>query len=471
MLAIFKPRQPFRYGGILLLLIILSACSRNGDIPRPTRITQIQFKENLLTVAAGSSAELKVLHSPSELNPPGYDWSVSDASVANVENGKVYGLKVGETEVSVLARGLGLTARIKIRVVPVLPKVLRLQAEKTSLSLGEETLITYSIDPPEVTDPDKLEIEWSSSDETVCKVSGGKVLTVGAGTADVVAQIKGTAITGTLRIQVALVPVESVSLNLQQVYVTVGAGTRLVSRILPANATDQRLTWSSDDPQVATVIQGTVLGVKEGTTTIRVSTVDGGKTASCQVTVTPVQVERIILSSPTLSLAVAQEHTLTATVLPEQAKDKSLKWNSSNLSVATVDQQGKIMTKGKGTAIIWAISVPHPRVQSACQVVVVNPEDMIFTQVNTTSKVSINGYVSANLSALIENGYSVPIKLISFEVLSHTGEVIMGNYQTSIISPSIQQRHTGVIQNVFRPFIRYVFELNGSRFERRLEIE
>lgn len=470
MLTTFKPRQSFRFVGMLLLLIILSACSRSRDIPKPTRVTQIQFKENLLTVAAGNSAELKVLHSPSELSPPGYDWSVSDVSVARVENGVVYGLKTGETEVLVLARGLGLTARIKIRVVPVLPQGLRLQAEKTLLSLGEETLITYAIDPPEVTDPDKLEIEWSSSDETVCKVSESKVLAVGGGTAEVVALVKGTAIKGSLTIKVAPLPVESVSMNLQQITVTVGEGGRLVPRILPANATDQRVIWSSDDPQVATVIQGTVLGIKEGTTTIRVSTVDGGKTASCQITVTPVQVQRIVLSSLTLSLAVAQEHTLTATVLPEQAKNKSLKWNSSNLSVATVDQQGKIMAKGKGTAIIWAISTANPWVQVACQVNVVNPEDMVFIQVTASAKVSINGYLSANLSCLIENGYSSPIRLMSFEVLSHAGEVVIGDYQATVISSSIQHRHTTVIKNVFRPYIRYIFELNGKRYERRVEI-
>ena len=459
-----------RYGQMLLLLMLFSACGKNRDIPKPSKITQIQFKENLLTVAAGSSAELMVLHSPSELNPPGYDWSVSDASVARVENGKVYGLKTGETEVSVLARGLGLTAGIKIRVVPVLPQGLRLQAEKTSLSPGEETLITYAIDPPEVTDPDKLEIEWSSSDEMVCKVSGGKILAVGAGTAEVIALIKGTGIRGSQTIKVAPLPVESVSLDVPQTTVSVGEGARLVPRIFPANATDQRVIWSSADPQVASVVEGTVLGIKEGTTTVRVTTVDGQKTASCQVTVKSVQVQQIVLSSSILSLVLGHEHVLGAIVLPEHAKDKSLKWNSSNISVATVDQRGQVTAKGKGKAIIWAISVANPRVQAACEVVVMNPEDWVFTQLTVTDRVSNNGYVSANLSGLITNGYSEPIQLISFELVSNTGEVILGNYQASIISPGMYQTHKCAVKNVYRPFVRYAFELKGRRYERRLDI-
>ncbi|MDR6786266.1 uncharacterized protein YjdB [Pedobacter africanus] len=287
MLAILTVRKPLGYRVMLLLLIILSACSRNMDIPGPTLVTQIQFKENLITVAVGKSAELKVLHSPSELNPPDYDWSVSDANVVRVENGIVYGLKAGETEVSVSAQYLGLSARIKIRVVPAAP-----------------------------------------------------------------------------------VPVESVSLNLQQINVPVAEGARLVSRILPANATDQQVVWSSADPQIADVDEGIVLGIKEGTTTISVTTADGQKTAACQVRVTPIQVHRIILSTTRLALLKEQKYTLATTVLPNEAKDKSLKWNSSNVSVATVDQQGEVMAKGKGTAFIWAVSVSNPRAQAACQVMV-----------------------------------------------------------------------------------------------------
>ena len=91
--------------------------------------------------------------------------------------------------------------------------------------------------------------------------------------------------------------------------------------------------------------------------------------------------------------------------------------------MATVDQRGRVVAIGKGTAIIWAISMSNPGVQTAFQTLVLNPEDMIFTQVTSTSKVSMDGYVSASLSGLMENGYSVPVQLISFEVLSHTGEV------------------------------------------------
>ncbi|WP_285056735.1 Ig-like domain-containing protein [Pedobacter ginsengisoli] len=462
--------QLLKFVQVLLLLIIVSGCSRNRDISRPAAVTQIHFKENMITLDVGSSARLMVLHSPSELTAPGYEWAVANSGVARVENGVVYGYQVGETEVSVVAKELGLTAKIKIRVLPILPQSLRLQAEKTSLLVGEETPVTYTVHPQDVTDIDKLEIEWSSSDETVCTISDNKILALGAGSADVVASIKGTDITGKLTIQVALVPIESVSLNLLQTTVSVGIGVRLIPQILPAHATDKRLVWTSENPEVASVVDGTVLGRKEGMTTIRVTSADGQKTATCQVTVKPIQVQRIILSTTTLSLTVDQEYLANATVLPEDAKDKSLRWNSSNTSIITVDQQGKIVAKGKGEAIIWAISNSNPNIQAGCQVLVTKPEEMIFTQVTAGSKVTVDGYMSATVSGLFMNGYYVPVKLISFEVLSHAGEVIIGNYKGPIISPSIQYTHTVTIKNVYKPFVRYVFEFSGRRYERLVEI-
>lgn len=374
-----------RYGQLLFLLIVLQGCTKNRDIPKPSRVTQIMFKQQEMSLGVGQAIELKVFHLPAEVKAPDYEWTVVDESVATVENGMVYGVKPGETEVAVRAKGLNLTARIKIRV------------------LGPQA-------------------------------------------------------------------VESVSLNVQQTTVTIGEGIRLLARILPENTTDQRLVWYSDDQQVASVDQGIVLGLKEGTTMIRVSTVDGLKSASCQITVKPVQVQNILLSKADLSLVVGQDHLLEAIVLPEEAKDKSLKWNSSNTSVATVDQRGAVVAQGKGTAIIWAVSAVNPRVQAATQVLVLNPEDLVFIQVTATAKVTVNGYVSADLSCLVENGYSVPVQLNSFEVVSHSGEVVIGDYQSTVISPSIQHRHTTVIRNVYRPYIRYVFEINGRRYQRRVDI-
>jgi len=83
------------------------------------------------------------------------------------------------------------------------------------------------------------------------------------------------------------VAVTGVSLNKSTASLTVGGDDEtLVATVAPADATDKSVSWSSDDTDVATVSSaGVVHAVGAGTATITVTTTDGGKTDTCEVTV------------------------------------------------------------------------------------------------------------------------------------------------------------------------------------------
>ena len=105
----------------------------------------------------------------------------------------------------------------------------------------------------------------------------------------------------------------------------------------------------------------TITGVAQGTTTISVSIVSNDEsitlvTKTCAVTVATavVPVESVSLDQGKLNLYVGDHATLTATVLPANATDKAVTWQSSNTAVATVDQNGLVKAVGPGTAIITA---------------------------------------------------------------------------------------------------------------------
>ena len=85
----------------------------------------------------------------------------------------------------------------------------------------------------------------------------------------------------------ATVPVTGVSLNKSTLTLTEGDSETLTATITPANATDKTVTWSTSDANIATVSNGKVTAVAEGTATITVKTKDGNKTATCNVTVNP----------------------------------------------------------------------------------------------------------------------------------------------------------------------------------------
>lgn len=112
------------------------------------------------------------------------------------------------------------------------------------------------------------------------------------------------------------------------------------------------VTWDSDNEKVATVDKnGKVTAVGNGVAVITATTVYGGYTASCRVTVTTA-VEGVTLDRETAAIYIDETLDLTATVSPELASDKSVTWKSDNQDVATVDQNGRVTPINRGMAVI-----------------------------------------------------------------------------------------------------------------------
>ncbi len=152
----------------------------------------------------------------------------------------------------------------------------------------------------------------------------------------------------------ASVSVTGVSLNKDSLNLYVGDNETLTATVEPANATNKGVTWSSDKPDVATVdANGKVTAVGEGNTTITVTTEDGSKTATCEVTVTAatVPVTGVTLNKTSTSLYVGDTETLTATVAPDNATNKNVTWSTSDANVATVEN-GVVTAVSAGTATI-----------------------------------------------------------------------------------------------------------------------
>ena len=156
----------------------------------------------------------------------------------------------------------------------------------------------------------------------------------------------------------ASVSVTGVSLNKDSLNLYVGDNETLTATVEPTDATNQKVTWSSSAESVATVdANGVVAAVAPGTATITVTTEDGGKTATCAVTVNAatVPVTGVTLSQTQASLysnRTPNTLTLTATVAPDDATNKAVTWTSSNSTVATVDANGKVTAVGAGEATI-----------------------------------------------------------------------------------------------------------------------
>ena len=140
------------------------------------------------------------------------------------------------------------------------------------------------------------------------------------------------------------IAVIGVSLDKTSITITVGSTETIKATIEPEDADNQNITWTSDNPEVATVNEkGKVTGVKAGKAVITVITEDGEKTATCKVTVKDkeINVTEVKLNKTQTSILVGASETLVATVLPENATNQKVSWKSSDEAVATVDANGK----------------------------------------------------------------------------------------------------------------------------------
>lgn len=172
----------------------------------------------------------------------------------------------------------------------------------------------------------------------------------------------------------AVVPVENVSLDVTEyTFHSFGDTQTLMATVIPADATDKSVEWTTSNADVATVDKsGKVTAVGNGMATISVITKDKGKSATCEVTVAQ-WVTSINLDQTLISLNEGQEQTLIPTVTPDKAADKTLKWTSSNEGVAAVDHSGKVTAKSKGGATIMVMANDGSGVYATCAITVKKP--------------------------------------------------------------------------------------------------
>lgn len=258
----------------------------------------------------------------------------------------------------------------------------------------------------------KLNLTWSSSDETVATVDEtGLVTAVGAGEADVTVSVADANISSTTHVKVVITPTgveapDSIEL------VTNGENSKaLGAKMTPEDATEVKLAYESSDENVATVDEnGVVTAVADGeciittyvtadipataenaeakpvvdevafseaevadsaadsetpddaaasepkdTTDSSFGVVPDGLSAETKVTVTT-KVEQITLNKTEGVLTVGNSVTVTATVTPDNATNTTINWTSSDEKVATVDSNGKVTAVAAGNATIKATS-------------------------------------------------------------------------------------------------------------------
>ena len=352
-----------------------------------TPVTGVTLDKTSFSLKAGESVTLTATVNPEDATDKTVTWSSSDETVATVTNGVVVAIKVGTATITAKAGEKTATCAITVVATPVTS--VTLNRTTASLKAGETVTLTATVNPEDATDKT---VTWSSSDETVATVTNGVVVAIKVGTATITAKAGDK--TATCAITVVETPVTSVVLDKTSAFLKAGETLTLTATVYPEDATDKTVTWSSSDETVATVTNGVVVAIKVGTATITARA--GDKAASCAVTVEPTPVSSVTLDKTVATIHVGETVTLTATVSPNDATDKTLTWSTSDASVAMVDN-GVITANSIGTA---TITVKAGDKTATCVVTVI-PIEVLSLTLDKTS-VSLKVGESATIKATVD---------------------------------------------------------------------
>lgn len=236
--------------------------------------------------------------------------------------------------------------------IAIKPSSLTLDEHNILLHIGESHKLTYSLLPLNSTS----DLVWTSSNPNVAIVNtNGEVTAIAGGETVITVETSDKKISDKCQIKV-VIPVESIMLSTNNLEIEKGESFVLMASILPSNASDKNIKWISTNPNIVYVDKnGKITAIDYGETSVVVQTEDGDKMDICKIKVIK-HVSSISLNKTELNMKIGERYKLSAIIEPSDATNKNILWNSSDTSVASIDNMGVVTAQKYGIAIIMAKS-------------------------------------------------------------------------------------------------------------------
>ena len=319
-------------------------------------VEEIRLSQSSAMIPLKGTLRLTATTLPADAKAGKITWTSSDDAVAVVKNGTVIARKGGTAVITASCTrndGSQVTASCTVEVrVPVAGVKLPRAAE---VNVGEKLTLAAEVSPADAYDPS---LTWSSSDESILTVDRHGVITAHKpGTATVTATTRDALLakprTASIAVKV-IQPVKTVLIG-KDLRLARGAKLQAQAAARPTNATNTALSWTSSDPKIASVNRtGMLTGVGVGECIITASATDGsGKSASMKVTVFQSVSQLIPSTTGRIVITRGKTATVSATLRPADATDKTIRWSSSNNAIASVEE-GVITGNTTGNAVITA---------------------------------------------------------------------------------------------------------------------
>ncbi len=399
-------------------------------------ITGVSLDKTELEMFEGKEYALTVSSVPENASNQNVTWVSDNEAVATVdENGIITAHTMGEATITCTSEEKStLQAQCSVTVKKPVNGVM-MDIDEAELYKGDTLQLSATILPADATDPS---VKWQSDNEEVATVSAdGTVLAVGYGTA----RITCTATDQSLYSATCEVTVyEKISTITITESCNVGVGQNVQLTAI-ANIELERtkgVEWQSSDTNIATVDSaGTVQGIKGGNVIIYcIAKDDETIKAQCEVQVIQM-VESVTLNYTTKELYAGQTFLLSPSILPANANDKSVKWQSSHDSVATISEDGVVSAVGYGKVTITCTATDANTAKATC---IVTVYEKISSITLNRSSLSLEeeqyGKLTATVVPTIDNTKGIYWQSSDSEVASidSNGKIIAKKAGTAVIS-------------------------------------
>ena len=239
---------------------------------------------------------------------------------------------------------------------PVAVTGVLLDQVECDLGVGSTVTLTATVLPADATNK---KIEWSVAPKGIVEISAKEnvctVKAVKAGDVTVTAKTEEGGKTATCKITAKPVSVTGITLDPPTLKLPLGTSETVTAAVLPENATNKTVTWTAEPADAVELTDNkngscTVKALTKGTVTVTAKTEDGEKTAACEVECT-VSVTGIALDQETATIEFEKTVTLTATVTPEEASDKTVNWTAEPADAV------ELTDNGNGTCVVKGLKV------------------------------------------------------------------------------------------------------------------
>lgn len=319
--------------------------------PKPTEAysmvastTGLKASTSAMNVTIGDSETIRLTYNGSPIDNALVDWEIGSSSIASVNNGVVYGKKVGTTVVTARYNGYRATVRVTV------DRAQTLEATKTEVSVkkGKKTNVSLKFAGSSLPGS---RATWKTADKTVATVDDGEIKGVGEGSTVITASYKDQEVE--IRVDVeggnsdGKLEADVTKLKMEK-----GDKETIKLTYDDDKLSGSKATWKTSKSSVATVNDDGVVTAKgKGTATITAKY--KGYEVEVEVYVDTDSSGKLEADETSISLKKGDRDTIQLTYDDEKLSGSKATWKTSNSSVATVDD-GVVTAKGQGTATITA---------------------------------------------------------------------------------------------------------------------